>query len=430
MRDLFSDDMRFQRMLDAEAALARAQAKLGVIPEAAAEVITKKATTDILDPEEMRERTEIVGLPVVPLVAALVKACGEETGRYVHWGATTQDIMDTGLVLQMRDAFALIERDIAQCVDLLADLAVRHKDTVMAGRTHLQHAVPVTFGYKAAVWLAGLLDARDQLTDVKRRVLIAQYAGAAGTLSAIADEGLEVAEAFAAELDLAVPDIGWHVRRGGIAEAGSVLSILCGALAKIATDVILLSQTEVGEVAEPPAAGRGGSSTMPQKRNPILSEYVLASARNVHALLPVLMSGMIQDHERPTDSWQAEWVALPQMFVMTAGALHKAKSVLDGLVVDPERMRANLDLTNGLIMAEAVQTALRAKLGHEQAHHIVETACKRAMADGLSLRDALERLPEVNGEVSADELDRILDPANYTGRSGDMIDKVVARARG
>lgn len=429
MRRLFSDEMRFQRMLDAEAALARAQAKLGVIPESAAKVITEKATVDILDLEVMRERTEIVGLPVVPLVASLVEACGEEAGRYVHWGATTQDIMDTGLVLQMRDAFALMERDLEQCIDLLADLAVRHKATVMAGRTHLQHAVPVTFGYKAAVWLAGLLDARDQLDGLKSRVLVAQYAGAAGTLSAIADQGLEVAEAFAAELDLDAPDIAWHVRRGGIAEAGSVLSILCGALAKIATDVILLSQTEVAEVAEPPAAGRGGSSTMPQKRNPILSEYVLASVRNVHALLPVLMSGMVQDHERPTDNWQAEWVALPQMFVMTAGALDKAKSVLDGLVVDPARMRANLDLTNGLIMAEAVQTALRGKFGHEQAHHVVEAACKRAMSDGLSLRAALEAMPEISSDVDADELDRILDPANYTGRSAEMIDKVVARAR-
>ena len=337
--------------------------------------------------------------------------------------------MDTGLVPQMRDAFALIERDLGQCVGLLAGLAVRHKDTVMTGRTHPQHTVPVTFGYKAAVWLAGLLDARDQLADMKRRILVAQYGGAAGTLSAIADRGLEVAEASAAELDLAAPDIAWHVRRGGIAEAGSVLSSLCGTLAKIAADVILLSQTEVGEVAEPPAAGRGGGGTMPQKRNPVLSEYVLASTRNVHALLPVLMNGMIQDHERPTDSWQAEWVALPQMFVMTAGAIDKARSVLDGLVVDPARIRTNLDLTDGLIMAEAVQTALRGKLGHEQAHHVVEAACRPAMADGLSLRTALGETFEIGGVVGEDELDRIFDPAHYTGRSAEMIDRVVSRAR-
>lgn len=256
---------------------------------------------------------------------------------------------------------------------------------------------------------------------------MAQYGGATGTLSAIADRGLEVAQAFAAELDLAAPDIAWHVRRGGIAEAGSVLSILCGALAKIAADVILLSQTEVGEVSEPPAAGRGG--TMPQKRNPVLSEYVLASTRNVHALLPVLMNGMIQDHERPTDSWQAEWVALPQMFVMTAGAIDKARSVLDGLVVDPARMRTNLDLTDGLIMVEAVQTALRGKLGREQAHHVVEAACRLAMADGLSLRTALGETSEIGGVVGEDEMDRIFDPAHYTGRSAEMIDRVVSRAR-
>ena len=427
MRALFSDATRFQRMLDVEAALARAQGRLGVIPSEAARTISATASASILDTDRMRARTEVVGLPVVPLVAALVEACGTEAGRYVHWGATTQDIVDTGLVLQMRDAFALLDDDLGQAIRATAGLADRYRAAVMAGRTHLQHAVPVTFGFKAAVWLASLLDQRQRLETLRANVLVAQYSGAAGTLSAVADHGISIADALAEELGLAAPDISWHVRRGGIAETGCFLGVLCGALGKIAKDVILLAQTEVGEVAEPHVSGRGGSSTMPQKRNPIMSEYVLASARNVHALVPVLLGGMIQDHERPTDSWQAEWVALPQMFVMTAGALHYATAILEGLAVDPARMRANLDLTYGLIMAEAVQTALRPVLGHDRAHHAVEAACKRAMAERMALKDALAAVPEIGGSFSAEEIDAILEPANYTGCANAFIDRVLAR---
>lgn len=427
MRAVFTDEARFQKMLDVEAALARAQAKLGVIPEDAAAAIAANAHTGILDTETMRARTEVVGLPVVPLVAALVAAAGKEHGRYVHWGATTQDIIDTGLVLQMRDAFWVLEADLDRAIAATADLADRHRATVMAGRTHLQHAVPVTFGFKAAVWLSSLIDAAESLDRLRRRVLVAQYSGAAGTLSAVADDGIAIAEALAEELGLAAPDISWHVRRAGIAETGAFLGILCGALGKIAKDVILLAQTEVGEAAEPHVSGRGGSSTMPQKRNPIMSEYVLASARNVHALVPVLLGSMIQDHERPTDSWQAEWVALPQMFVMTAGALHHATTILEGLVVDPARMRSNLDLTDGMIMAEAVQTALRPVLGHEQAHHVVEAACQRAIAEGVPLGDALLGMPQIVEAVGSDGIDRILDPANYVGCADAFIDRVLAR---
>lgn len=219
------------------------------------------------------------------------------------------------------------------------------------------------------------------------------------------------------------------MRRGAIAETGCFLGVLCGALGKIAKDVILLAQTEVGEAAEPHIAGRGGSSTMPQKRNPIMSEYVLACARNVHALVPVLLGGMIQDHERPTDSWQAEWVALPQMFVMTAGAVHYANAILEGLVVDPGRMRANLDLTDGLIMAEAVQSALRPVFGHDRAHHAVEAACKRATAERIPLKAALAAEPEIGKAISLDEIDAILEPANYTGCADAFIDRVLARIK-
>ncbi len=427
LKRIFSDAERFQRMLDVEAALARVQGRLEIIPADAAAIISEKASVSILDMAKMRHATERAGFPVIPLVAALSEACGKVHGRYVHWGATTQDIVDTGLVLQMRDGLAIIERDLDNAIQMLTGHIRRHRKTVMAGRTHLQHAVPITFGHKAAVWLSGLLDARDHLEELKPRVLKVQYAGAAGTLSAIADQGIAVLDGLAEELKLAKCDVAWHANRRSIGEVAAFLALLCGSLGKIAKDITLMAQTEVGEIAETTAKGRGGSSTMPQKRNPIMSEYILASSRNVHALLPVLMGAMIHDHERASDSWQAEWAALPSMFVMTAGALCQAVAILDGMHVDTDRMRRNLDLTNGLIMAEAVQTALRPALGHERAHAVVTDACNDAMATGAPLRDVLLEISEVAGAMSAAKLDEALDPANYVGCSDAFIDRVLNR---
>ena len=427
MNSVFADDMRFVRMLDVEAALARVQARLGVIPEEAADVISTKAKAQILDFDRLRAGTEKAGFPVIPVVAALSEACGEEAGRYVHWGATTQDIVDTALMLQMRDAFDLIERDLA---DIASELAVRantYRDAVMAGRTHLQHAVPVTFGFKVAVWLSSLLDLRDMMPGLRGRCLRVQYSGAAGTLSALSENGIAVCDALADELSLGRSDISWHTRRAPVAEAASFLSLVCGALAKIAKDVILMSQTEVGEMAETSQKGRGGSSTMPQKRNPVMSEYVLACTRNVHAMLPVMMGAMVHDQERATDSWQAEWAALPAMFALTGGALSRMRAVATEMHVDTDRMRRNLDMTGGLIMAEAVQTALREKLGHEKAHDAVTTACRVAMGENIPLRDALLRDAEIMSVVSETEIDSALAPENYTGCSGELIDRVLAR---
>ena len=331
MRAVFADEARLQRMLDVEAALARAQARLGLIPAAAAAEITAKARLERFDLEAIRRGTELAGYPIVPLVKALGEACDGDAGRYVHWGATTQDIVDSALVLQIRDALALIEADLDAVLRRLVQLAQQFRDTPMAGRSHLQHALPITFGFKCAVWLSAMQRQRRRLETLRGEVLVVQFGGAVGTLASLGEDGTRVLAALAEELDLAVPPIAWHVARDNLAEAACFLGLLTGSLGKIATDIALLMQTEVGEVAEPHAEGRGGSSTMPQKRNPIASELILAAAKNVRQLVPVMLDAMLQDHERATGPWHAEWLALPQAFALSAGALHHTRALLEGL---------------------------------------------------------------------------------------------------
>ncbi len=363
MRAAMGEHAYLQRMLDVEAALARAQARLGLIPADAAATITAAADATRLDLPAMAAATRNTGYPVVALVKQLTALAGPEAGRWTHWGATTQDIMDTALVLQMRDGLALIEADLRATCAGLAAMARTHRDTVMAGRTHLQHALPVTFGYKAAVWLAPLLNSLERLAEMRPRLLRLSFGGAAGTLASLGDKGLDVTRELARELDLAEAEIPWHVARDGLNEAACWLGILCGNLSKLATDVMLLMQTEVAEVSEPHVRGRGGSSTMPQKRNPIACEYVLAQARGVHALVPQMLAAMAQDLERGTGPWQAEMLALPQAMLLAHGAVCQARFIAEGLVVDPARMRRNLDATGGLIVSEAVMMGLAPVLG-------------------------------------------------------------------
>ena len=427
MRAVFSDEARLQRMLDVEAALARAEAKLGLIPPEAAAEITAKADVVRFDLKAIGEGTALVGYPIVPLVKALGQACAGDAGRYVHWGATTQDIIDTGLVLQLRDALDLIGGELDGTEAALAGLASRYRDTPMAGRTHLQHALPITFGFKCALWLAPLQRHRARLTRLSEDIAMVQFGGAVGTLASLGTEGIRVMTGLAEELGLRAPPIAWHVGRDGLAETVGFLGLVTGSLAKIATDVALLMQAEVGEVAEPYQEGRGGSSTMPQKRNPIACELILACAKNVRQLAPVMLDAMVQDHERATGPWHAEWVALPQAFALTAGALHHARTMLEGLIVDPERMRRNLDLTRGMISAEAVMMALAPHVGREEAHHRVAAACQRAIADGAHLRDALAADPEVTRHLSAAQVDELLDPRNYTGLAAAFVDRVLAQ---
>jgi 3-carboxy-cis,cis-muconate cycloisomerase len=429
MRGLFADRALVQKMLEVEAALARAEARLGIIPDAAAAAITAAASVERIDLEALGESTRHVGYPVVGLTKALARAAGGDAARYVHWGATTQDILDTALVLQIRDGLSVIERDLKAIAEALAEKAAAHRATVMAGRTHLQHALPVSFGYKCAIWLSPLLDHLARLEELRPRVLVAQFGGAVGTLASLGDKGRAVTEALARELGLGAPVAPWHVSRERVVETASFLALVSGSLAKLATDVILLMQSEVAEVLEPHATGRGGSSTMPQKRNPIASEYILAAARGVHALLPLLFGAMAQDQERATGPWQSEQLALPQIFLLTAGALTHGAALARGMTVDAERMRGNLAATQGLIMAEAFMMALAEKVGRDTAHHIVEKASDTARTDRRPLVEVLAADPDVARHLDGGALARLADPAHYLGEAQAVVDRVLAVAR-
>ena len=425
MRLVFDENAWFQAMLDVEAALARVQAGLGMIPPEAAVVITAAARVENLDRGELAASVRNVGYPVVGLVKGLSRAAGA-AGAWTHWGATTQDIMDSATVLQIRAGLDLIAGDLAAIVRALAGQAQAHRRTVMAGRTHLQHALPVTFGLKCAIWLMPLLDHLDRIAQLRPRVQRVQFGGAAGTLASLGADGPAVIAGLAAELGLAAPLAPWHVARDGVAETVGVLGLVCGSLAKIATDVILMAQNEVAELSEPYVTGRGQSSTMPQKRNPIASEYILASARQVQALVPVMQGAMAQDHERATGPWQAELLALPQAFVLTHGALLHARAIAEGMVVDAARMRRNLDLTGGLIVAEAVMMGLAPSLGREEAHHVVKHACDRALAESITLAEALAQEAAVTARLDAPAIAALCDPASYLGSSETFIDAVLA----
>lgn len=428
MRAIFADSALVSRYIEVEVALARAQGRCGVIPAEAAHEIAQRCSLEALDFELLRKETDIVGYPILPLVHQLVKQCGD-AGRYIHWGATTQDIMDTATVLQVRDALDLVDADIAALRTILADLAERHRDTPMAGRTHLQHALPITFGYKAAIWLAMFDRHAQRLQELRPRVLVGQFAGAAGTLASLSGRGLEVQQLLMEELGLGVPATTWHVARDGLAEAVNFLALVTGSLGKIAYDVMLLSSTEFGEVFEPFVTGRGASSTMPQKRNAISSELMLAASKAVRQHAGLMLDAMVQDLERATGPWHAEWVALPESFVLSAGALHQARFMLGGLIVDPERMARNLDMTDGLIVAEAVMMGLAPHTGRQQAHHIVYAACRSVNAEGGTLADALARLPEVTAHFDRAALQRLTDPRNYLGEAPQMVDHALALSR-
>jgi 3-carboxy-cis,cis-muconate cycloisomerase len=427
MRAVFDERAYFQRMLDVEAALAQVQARLGIIPAEAAKAIGEAAAKGDLRTEVLAASARNVGYPVVGLVSELSRGAGE-AGGWTHWGATTQDIMDTATVLQVREGLGLIEAEMRAVLTALAGQARAHRETVMAGRTHLQQALPTTFGLKCATWALPFIGHLRRLPELRRRVELVEFGGAAGTLASLGDQGIAVMEGLAAELGLHAPIAPWHVCREGLAETVGYLGLICGSLAKFATDIILLAQTEVGEVAEPYVAGRGASSTMPQKRNPIASEYILAATRTVQGLVPVILGAMAQDHERATGPWQSEALVIPQAFVLTHGALRHARAIAEGMVVDAGRMRRNLDLTHGLIVAEAVMMGLAPHLGRGEAHHVVKHACDIALTERLSLTDALRRDPAVSSRLDRAAIERMTDPASYLGSAGAFVDRVLAAA--
>ena len=428
MRAVFDETAYFQRMLDVESALARVQGRLGIIPKDAAEAIIAAAKQENLHTGDLASSARNVGYPVVGLVAGLSKAAGP-AGAWTHWGATTQDIMDTATVLQVKDGLDLIETALKAILTALVHQADKHRNTVMAGRTHLQQALPITFGLKCAIWAMPFIAHLERLQQLRPRVLQVEFGGATGTLASLQDQGIPIMEALATELNLNAPPAPWHVVRDSLAETVSLLGLISGSLAKIATDIILLAQTEVGEVAEPYVAGRGASSTMPQKRNPIASEYILAAARMVQGLVPVMQSAMAQDHERATGPWQAEALVLPQAFVLTHGALLHTQSIAQGLVVDTDRMRANLNITHGLIVSEAVMMGLAPVIGRGEAHHVVKHACDIALTEKVPLAEALQRDPTIANRLDRAAIEKLIDPANYLGSTQAFIDRVMAAAQ-
>jgi 3-carboxy-cis,cis-muconate cycloisomerase len=433
MRAVFGDLAFLARCTEVEAALARAQARLGVIPADAAVAISRAAVAIVEHPERLdlarlKRETENVGYAILPLVRQLADRTGE-AGRWLHWGATTQDIVDTAVVLQIRAGLELIEQDLTAVRGHLADLARRHRDTPMAGRTHMQHALPITFGYKAAIWLSALDRHAERLAELRPRVLLAQFGGAAGTLASLGS-GADVIKSrteLARELGLGDPPITWHVARDGIAETVQFLALLAGSLGKIAFDVMLMSATEFGEAAEPFVAGRGSSSTMPQKRNPISCELILAAAKVLRQQAGLVLDAMVADFERATGPWHVEWVAVPEAFGYAAGALHQSRFLLGGLIVDPARMEENLGMTHGLIVAEAVMMGLAPHTGRNEAHDLVYDACRLAIETNRPLLDVLLETPSVATPLGPDRLRALTAPANYLGAAPAMVDHLLAR---
>jgi len=430
MRAIFDERAFIARCVDVETALARAQARAGLIPQEAATRISASADPSIFDYEALRAETEIVGYPILAMVRQLSAQCGE-AGRYVHWGATTQDIMDSATMLQCKAAVALIETQLLDVRVALAGLAERHAATVTAGRTHLQHALPVTFGFRCAVWLSALDRHAERLAQARDRSLLAQFGGAAGTMASLGDpaNGIAVRAHLADELGLADPGITWHVARDAPNEWVALLAAIGASLGKIAIDVLTMASSEFGEVAEPFVPGRGGSSTMPQKRNPISSELIFAAAKMLRERAALMLDAMLTDFERATGPWHLEWSALPEAFLLASSALHQSAFLLEGLEVDEGRMKRNLDLTGGLIVAEAVMMGLAPEIGRQEAHDVVYDACRGALDQRISLFDALMKHQAIVERLGEARLRALTDPANYLGGAAVMAREVAARAR-
>lgn len=429
MRAIFCDAGRVQGMLDFEAALARAEARVGLIPADAVAPIEAACKAELYDYPALAQAIATAGNSAIPLVKALGKriaATDPEAERYVHLGATSQDAMDSGLVLQLRAAIGLLESDLTNLADALAVQAQRHADTPLAGRTWLQQATPVTLGMKLAGVLGAITRHRQRLAELKPRLLCLQFGGASGSLAALGEQAWPVAEALADELRLHLPEQPWHTQRDRLVEFSGLLGMLAGSLGKLGRDLSLLMQTEAGEVFEPAAPGKGGSSTMPHKRNPVSAAVLIGAATRAPGLVATMFAAMPQEHERSLGLWHAEWESLPELCCLVSGALQQALLVVPGLEVDAARMRANLELTQGLVLAEAVSIALAQKIGRDAAHHLIEQCCKQAVREGAHLRAVLGANAEVGAQLSAAELDRLLDAAHYLGQARRWVERAVA----
>jgi len=429
MRAVCDDVAYLQAMLDFEAALARAEAAVGVIPQSAAAPIGQACEASLFDLAGLAEAATRSGNLAIPLVKALTAAVAKadsSAARFVHWGATSQDVIDTATMLVLRAAVDVLMADLDRAIKGFANLARVHRNTAMVARTWLQHALPMPFGLKLAEYAAALHRSRTRLERLSQEGLALQFGGAAGTLAALGDRGLAVAEKLAEELKLPLPEAPWHTHRDRIAEAASVLAILAGSCGKIARDVSLLMQTDVAEAFEPAGQGRGGSSTMPHKRNPVAAASALGAATMAPNLAATIFAAQVQEHERSAGPWHAEWPTLPTLLLVTSGALAATVDLAEGLEVDAARMRKNLDATGGLIMAEAVAMALAEKIGKSEAHRTIEAASKKAVAEKKHLRDVLAADSIVTAQLTADQLAKLFEPMAYQGASQTLIDRLLA----
>jgi 3-carboxy-cis,cis-muconate cycloisomerase len=429
MRAICDDVACLQNMLDFEAALARAEAAAGIIPHRAVGPIVDACKASAFDLAALAEAATKSGNLAIPLVKALTAAVAKadmEAARYVHWGATSQDVTDTAAMLTLRAAIDALLADLDRAVAGFAKQAKQHRHTAMVGRTWLQHALPMPFGLKLAEYAAALNRSRTRLRRLRQETLALQFGGAAGTLAALGEHGWRVAEKLAEELDLPLPEAPWHTHRDRFAEAASVMAIIAGTCGKIARDVSLMMQTDVGEAFEPSGEGRGGSSTMPHKRNPVAAATALAAATMAPNLAATIFAAQVQDHERSAGPWHAEWPTLPSLLLVTSGGLAAIVDIAEGLEVDVIRMRANLDTTHGLIMAESATFALAEKIGKSDAHHLVEAASKKAVAEKKDLREVLAADPRVSTQLDAKKLADLFEPMAYQGVSQALIDRLLA----
>lgn len=429
MRRIFSDESMVQRWLDVEAALAQAEAELGIIPTWAAAEIARKARVELLDLATIKREIDRTGHAIVAFIRAFQAVCEGEAGQYIHWGATTQDIIDSGTVLQLRDAHRVIVRELRDIEALLIDLAERHRDTVMAARTHGQHALPTTFGFKVAGWMREVRRDLARLHELAPRLFVGQLGGAVGTMASFGPQALAVQRRTLERLGLGVPDVTWHSSRDRFAELASVLALIAGTVARIANEVYELQKTEFGEVEEPFSHGKVGSSTMPHKRNPQLCEAVIFTARTVQQNAGLMLTAMLQEHERDTRLWRTEWHALPESCIMLGAALHKTRLILSGLRVNAERMRQNLDLLRGLLLSEAVMLALAEHIGRQHAHEIVYEVAMPAFERGEHLLDALAADPRVTRYLDRAAIADLLRPERYVGLAPQLVDALVAQTR-
>ena len=424
-----SDRAWVQAMLDVEAALARAESRIGVIPAAAADGIASHCRVDEFDVAQLGRAAVRSANPVIPLVNALRAAVPKDAAPYVHHGATSQDVLDTAMMLIARRGLDLIFVDLGKAAAAAATLADRHRATMMAARTLLQQALPTTFGLKAAGWLMAIVEAQSEVARVAKTRLALQFGGAAGTLAALSDKGLDVARELSTELALPDATLPWHTARARVVEIGAVLGIAAGVAGKVALDVVLLAQTEVGEVSEGAVAGRGGSSTMPHKRNPVDAVETLAAVRGINAQVAVLQTAMVQEHERAAGAWQAEWPAIAEALRLAGGAVSRLASMLAGLQIDKERMRRNLDLTGGSIMAEHVAILLGERVDRVTARAMVDSAVATAASTGRPFMEVLSMDSAINTHLKAHELAEALEPGRYLGVADKLIDRALAAYR-